>query len=79
MYQAIDNEFFKWSMTAVLQWENCQLPQPLFHIHGMKDRTLPIRFTHPTRSVPGAGHILVMTHPASVNAFLHEVLSTLPV
>jgi pimeloyl-ACP methyl ester carboxylesterase len=43
MFQAIDYEFFKWSMTAVLQWDNRLCPRPLFHIHGMKDRTLPIR------------------------------------
>ncbi len=79
MFQAIDNEFFKWSMTAVLQWDSRQFSQPLFHIHGMKDRTLPIRLTHPTNSVPGAGHMLVMTHPTIVNAFIHEVLSNLPV
>ena len=79
MFQAMDNEFFKWSMTAVLQWDNRQFPQPLFHIHGMKDRTLPIRLTRPTHSVPGAGHMLVMTHPAIINAFLNEVLSTLAV
>jgi pimeloyl-ACP methyl ester carboxylesterase len=76
MFEATDNEFFKWSLTAVLQWDNRQLPQPLFHIHGTKDLILPIRLTHPTQSVPRAGHMLVMTHPDIINAFLDEVTCT---
>lgn len=76
MFEATDNEFFEWSMTAVLRWDNLQLPQPLFHIHGTKDWTLPIHLTHPTQSVPGAGHMLVMTHPAIVNAFLDQAIRT---
>jgi len=74
MLQEADNEFLRWSMMAVLEWSNSQPPHPLYHIHGTKDRTLPIRFTHPTHVVSKAGHILVMSHPETVNAFLKEVL-----
>jgi pimeloyl-ACP methyl ester carboxylesterase len=74
MFRACDNEFFKWAMTAVPGWDNHQAPQPLHHIHGKRDRVLPIRLTHPTRAVARAGHMLVMTHPALVNAFLADVL-----
>jgi pimeloyl-ACP methyl ester carboxylesterase len=74
MFQACDDEFFNWSMIAVPGWDNHQVPQPLHHIHGKKDLVLPIRLTHPSRAVAGAGHMLVMTHPAVVNAFLAEVL-----
>jgi len=75
MLQDADNDFLRWSMIAVLNWNNSQPPHPLHHIHGTKDRVLPIRFTHPTHVVPKAGHILVMSHPEAVNAFLQEVLS----
>jgi pimeloyl-ACP methyl ester carboxylesterase len=74
MFQACDNEFLKWAMTAVPGWDNHQAPQPLHHIHGKRDRVLPIRLTHPTKAVARAGHMLVMTHPALVNAFLADVL-----
>jgi pimeloyl-ACP methyl ester carboxylesterase len=75
MLQEVDNDFLRWSMIAVLEWSNSRPPHPLHHIHGTKDRTLPIRFTHPTHVVPKAGHILVMSHPEAVNTFLEEVLS----
>ena len=75
MLQDADNDFLCWAMTAVLGWSNTFTPHPFHHIHGTKDRVLPIRFTHPTLVVPKAGHILVMSHPEAVNTFLEEVLS----
>jgi pimeloyl-ACP methyl ester carboxylesterase len=74
MLQEADNDFLRWSMIAVLDWSNSQPPHPFYHIHGTKDLTLPIRFTHPTHVVPKAGHTLVMSHPEAVNTFLQEVL-----
>lgn len=75
MLQDADNDFLCWSMTAVPDWSNTFTPHPLHHIHGTKDRVLPIHFTHPTHVVPKAGHTLVMSHPEAVNTFLEEVLS----
>lgn len=75
MLQEADNDFLRWSMIAVLEWSNSQPPpHPFYHIHGTKDLTLPIRFTHPTHVVPKAGHTLVMSHPEAVNTFLAEIL-----
>jgi pimeloyl-ACP methyl ester carboxylesterase len=74
MFRDCDDEFFKWAMTAVPGWDNQQVPQPLHHIHGKRDLVLPIRLTHPTQAIARAGHMLVMTHSAIVNAFLTEVL-----
>jgi pimeloyl-ACP methyl ester carboxylesterase len=74
MFRDCDDEFFKWAMTAIPGWDNHQAPQPLYHIHGKRDLVLPIRLTHPTRTVARAGHMLIMSHPAIVNAFLADVL-----
>jgi pimeloyl-ACP methyl ester carboxylesterase len=42
------------------------------HIHGDRDHLLPHRLTQPDVLVPGAGHLMVMTHPEAVNDFLRE-------
>lgn len=75
MFRACDNEFFKWAMLAIPAWENRQVPQPLYHIHGKRDLVLPIRLTQPSRTVARAGHMLVMSHPAAVNTFLADMLT----
>ena len=73
MFRDCDEDFFKWAMTAVPGWNNHQVPQPLYHIHGRRDLVLPIRLTRPTQVVGRAGHMLVMSHPAVINAFLADV------
>jgi pimeloyl-ACP methyl ester carboxylesterase len=78
MLQEADNGFLRWSMMAVLEWSNSLPPHPLHHIHGTKDRILPIRFTHPTQVVPKAGHTLVMSHPNPVPAAHPHFLITGP-
>jgi pimeloyl-ACP methyl ester carboxylesterase len=44
------------------------------HLHGAADRTFPVRYTHPDVILPHAGHVLPLTHPAEVNAFIAGVL-----
>lgn len=69
-----DDQFIKWAMTAISRWETQNPPENYIHIHGDRDPVLPIRFTHPTHIVKGAGHLLVMTHGRQVNKILTEIL-----
>ncbi len=67
--------FVRWAVRAIREWsfEN-DLTMPIHHIHGDRDRIMPIGRVNPTQIIPGAGHLLTMTHPAQVNAFIAEVL-----
>jgi len=76
MIEEADEEFLIWAMRAVLKWENRELPQPLWHIHGSRDMVFPIGLTRPSHKVRGAGHLLIMTHATEVNTILQEALST---
>jgi pimeloyl-ACP methyl ester carboxylesterase len=70
-----DARLIRWSMEAILSWENDQIPQPLCHIHGTRDEVLPARYTQPTHLLRGAGHMLVMTRADEVNKILHQALT----
>jgi pimeloyl-ACP methyl ester carboxylesterase len=48
---------------------------PIYHLHGDRDWTLPFRYTDPNKIVAGGGHVLSLTHPGEVNAFVKNVLS----
>jgi len=76
MIDEADDQFLLWAMRAVLKWENKDLPQPLWHIHGSQDIVFPIGLTRPSHKIRGAGHLLVMTHAEKVNAILQEALTT---
>ncbi len=46
---------------------------PLFHLHGSRDLLLPVHKVQPTHVVEGAGHIMNLTHPHELRAFIQEV------
>ncbi len=70
-----DSHFTRWAMNAILKWDNTALPAPYIHIHGTKDRTLPIRFTNPTHIIRHAGHAMVINRAKEINDILAGVLT----
>lgn len=78
---SLDANFFAWASQAVLTWGREGPPPattvPIYHIHGERDRILPIKLTKPTEVVPKGGHIIAVTHPEQVTAFIrrHDSLS----
>jgi hypothetical protein len=56
----------------VLRWK----PNPtiatlnIHRIHGELDTTFPSRYVRSAKIVPNAGHVLPLTHPELITAFL---------
>lgn len=69
-----DPVFIKWAMNAVLRWRNDVVPAPVFHLHGNRDRILPLKRRHFTKVIPG-GHMIIMERPAEINSFISQVLT----
>jgi pimeloyl-ACP methyl ester carboxylesterase len=73
-FSEADAVFLRWAGQAVLDWEpsgQSTSPQPpIFQIHGQKDPVLSPRCTKPDVTIPGAGHLISLTHPREVNDFL---------
>jgi pimeloyl-ACP methyl ester carboxylesterase len=67
-------EFIRWASIAIFSWEGVEeLPMPIHHVHGDRDRLIPVRGVHPDRVIAGAGHLLNITHPSAVNDFIADV------
>ncbi|HEX6096779.1 MAG TPA: hypothetical protein VF432_10685 [Thermoanaerobaculia bacterium] len=43
---------------------------PVHHVHGERDRLIPLHRVRPDRVVAAAGHLLNVTHGAEVNDFI---------
>lgn len=69
-----DPALMRWSMHAVLHWDNDEVPRPLWHIHGTRDEVLPMRYTSPTHTIPRAGHLLVINRHKEVNTIIQKLL-----
>lgn len=58
----------------MMQWQRApNLSCPRFHLHGSRDRLILCRHILPARVVPGAGHLLNLTHPAELRSFIQDV------
>jgi len=69
-----DPEHFRWSLGAIPEWKNEQLPQGLIRIHGTEDRIIPIRNIPANHRIAGAGHLAVFTHAGEVSELLRREL-----
>ena len=69
-----DDKFIHWALNAVLEWNNTEIPSPLYHVHGARDEVFPIGFTQPTHVIPKAGHMFLLSQPEEVNNLLPLLL-----
>lgn len=67
--------FIRWAMQAILSWDNKDIPQPCWHIHGTKDEILPLKYTNPTHLIQGGNHLMIMSKAAEINGLLAQLLS----
>lgn len=70
-----DPDFVKWSIGAILSWNNKIRPKEIFHIHGDKDKILPIRYTQPDVVIKNGSHFMVWTKAKTVSAALDNALT----
>ena len=69
-----DIPFTRWGMDAILKWNNNEVPAPVWHIHGTADRILPVKYTNPTHTLIGSGHMMVVNRGIEISRILGEIL-----
>jgi pimeloyl-ACP methyl ester carboxylesterase len=73
MASEVPIELIRHSGRIVLEWK-CppNIPCPIHHIHGENDWLMPLEDIEPPPDeiVPGAGHLVNMTHATQVNDFI---------
>lgn len=72
--QDTDIRFLNWAINQILNWKNNVVPSSAIHIHGKKDRIIPIRNVKTTYTIENAGHFMTMTHAQEIKLLLREVL-----
>lgn len=56
-----DPKFLKWAVDKMVKWQNNSYPSNLYHIHGTKDRILPIRFLKADCEIKDGEHLMTVT------------------
>jgi pimeloyl-ACP methyl ester carboxylesterase len=75
MISKADVSFIRWGMEAIVNWQMENTPENVIHIHGSRDEILPRRFTQPTFTIPGAGHLMILNHSPEINKILSQVFN----
>lgn len=70
-----DMHFAKWSFTAILNWDNKEVPKNLIHMHGTADRLLPHRLVKADHLIKGGNHVMPMDSHEEVSALLKDLIS----
>lgn len=68
-----DPDFLFWALDVILNWKGSGAHR-VHHIHGDKDRLLPLRFTSADSIVRGGGHLMILSHGAEISQKLREML-----
>jgi len=69
-----DPELVRWSLNAIISWQQPERLSEVIHLHGSNDYMLPARFTHPDYIIKDGGHLMVFNKAEEVNRILGEVL-----
>ncbi|XZE17558.1 alpha/beta fold hydrolase [Pirellulaceae bacterium SH449] len=65
----------RWATAALLSWRPSKNVDqvPLIQIHGDRDATFPMRYTHANVVIRGGGHTLPLTHSDEIAKLLHQI------
>ena len=69
-----DPQFLAWAVDKILNWKNKIISADLIHIHGSKDRIIPINNINTSYVIDHAGHFMTITHAKEVELLLRKLL-----
>lgn len=67
-------EHIRGGARMIMKWRRAPvIPCPRYHLHGSRDLLISVDKVHATRVIPGAGHLLNLTHAPQVREFITHV------
>ncbi|WP_416864092.1 MAG: alpha/beta fold hydrolase [Imperialibacter sp.] len=68
-----DDNFFRWAVDKIVNWRNETHLKMVSHIHGDKDRVLPLKTADFT--ISGGGHLMIVSHGNEIGQITTNTLS----
>lgn len=69
-----DPRFLKWAIDKIVRWANRVRPDKLIHIHGTKDRILPLRFVTCDLKIEHGGHLMTLNKADELTEIIKQQL-----
>ncbi|MCB9252328.1 MAG: alpha/beta hydrolase [Flavobacteriales bacterium] len=68
--------YLKWAIHEILNWKHTDVHESIKHIHGTKDRVLPIHNIRNQVHKVSGGHMIVLNKPKEVSDIIHEFMKS---
>lgn len=65
-----DIDFLKWAINEIVNWKNTQIPNNAIHIHGTKDRIIPLTNATYDYEIQNGGHLMTLNKSKEIEAIL---------
>ena len=75
MLDDLDPTFLKRTIAMILEWDRVENEAPIIHIHGSKDKTIPIKNVDYDLVIEDASHMLTLINSTELNTLLNQLLS----
>lgn len=69
-----DSTFLKWAIDKIVRWANQSQVNNILHIHGTKDRILPLGFVICNVTVKNGGHLMTLNNADELNRIFRRQL-----
>ncbi len=69
-----DPTFLKWAIDKVTHWTNQTQTKNIFHIHGTRDRILPLSFMKCNSTIKNGGHFMTLNKADELSNVLRQQL-----
>ena len=70
-----DPVFLRRTIEMIMRWDRETAPEGIHHIHGERDRTIPVKHVDYDFVLEDGSHMIALTRPVEVSAFINEVLA----
>ncbi len=69
-----DTTFMSWAIDKIAKWSNVKSIENVFHIHGSKDRILPLRFIKYNSVIKNGGHLMTLNKANEISKVIRKEL-----
>ena len=77
MLKAKDPKFLKRATYMISNWENTQISDNIFHIHGTDDNTLPLKHINADVIIESGSHMMMLTRGNEISEIIQMHLNSL--
>lgn len=69
-----DPTFLKWAIDKITRWTNLTQTKNIFHIHGDRDKILPLSYVKCNSTIKNGGHLMTINKADELNNILRQQL-----